>query len=130
MSMITRSERAHALAFALALAGATTLAPHAHAADEPTSAGADPLDPLRERFRVGFDQYRSGQYAEAIVTWEAIYRELGPEKGYRLAFNLARAYDAIGEGKAAAEHYDTYVAEVERRRAGGETLEANVERQE
>ncbi|AKU99561.1 hypothetical protein AKJ09_06225 [Labilithrix luteola] len=96
-------------------------------ADAPS---ADPLDPLRERFRVGIEQYRANQFADAIVTWEGIYRELGPSKGYRLAFNLARAYDAIGDRIPAAEHYDTYLAEVGARRAAGEALESTVEHQE
>ena len=61
---------------------------------------------------------------------ETIYRELGPEKGYRLAFNLARAYEQFGDPTRAAESYDAYVTAVARRREANEPLEPNVEKQE
>jgi len=76
------------------------------------------------------DKYKSGAFADAILIWEAIYRELGADKGYRLAFDLARAYDALGDLIKAADHYESYLEGVSRRRAEGELLEANVERQE
>jgi hypothetical protein len=98
-------------------------------AQEPRADG-DALDPLRERFREGMDRYRAGAFAEAIVVWEGIYRQLGPEKGYRLAFNLGRAYEQIGDPTRAAEHYESFVSEAARRRATGETLEASVVKQE
>ena len=100
-------------------------------ADEPPGAAPDALDPLRERFRAGMDRYAAGAFAEAIVIWEGIYAELGAEKGYRLAFNIARAHDRLGaNGAQAAELYETYVKEVRRRRGAGEALEPLVERQE
>jgi hypothetical protein len=76
------------------------------------------------------DRYRAGAFAEAIVVWEGIYRQLGPEKGYRLAFNLGRAYEQVGDPTRAAEHYESFVSEAARRRAGGEALEASVVKQE
>jgi hypothetical protein len=90
----------------------------------------DPMEPLRERFRAGMEQYRAARYADAILIWEQIYRELGPEGGYRLSFNLGRAYDAAGDLTKAAEHYETYVSQVVRRRTRGDTLEAQVEKQD
>jgi hypothetical protein len=90
----------------------------------------NPLDTLRERFREGMDKYKAGAFADAILIWEAIYRDLGAERGYRLAFDLARAYDALGDLIKAADHYESYLDGVSRRRAEGELLEANVERQE
>lgn len=100
-------------------------------ADEPESANeGDVLDPLRERFRAGMDKYRAKAFAEAILIWEKIFAELGAEKGYRLAFNIARAYEKFGDPTRAAENYEVYVGEVGRRRAAGEPLEPNVERQE
>jgi hypothetical protein len=109
-------------------------------ADEPagaSSATATPpanadgsLDSLRERFREGMDKYKSGAFADAIVIWESIYRELGADKGYRLAFDLARGYDALGDLIKAADHYESYLDKVSQRRAEGEQLEPNVERQE
>lgn len=114
------------LAIALVLA-----APSAYAQEAPdTPASNDPLDALRGRFRDGMEKYRARAFGDAIVIWESIYRELGPEKGYRVAFDLGRAYDEIGELIKAAEHYQTYLERVEARRQAGESLEANVETQE
>jgi hypothetical protein len=96
----------------------------------PAASAADPLDSLRERFREGMDKYKAAAFADAIVIWESIYRELGPETGYRLAFDLARAYDQLGEAIKAADHYDTYLEKVRSRRDAGETLEPNVAKQE
>jgi len=139
--MITRSDpsrRATVTATAIALATAAVLASPSAQADEPapptetkpTEAAPDPLDALRERFKEGMERYRAGAYGDAIVIWESIYRELGPDKGYRLAFNLARAYQALGDLLKAAEHYETYLAKVAEKRAASEAVEANVERQE
>jgi hypothetical protein len=118
--------RAQTSLLALALALAAPLA----RAQEPGAAQNDTLDPLRERFRAGLDKYRAGAFAEAILIWETIYRELGPEKGYRLAFNLARAYEQFGDPTRAAESYDAYVAGVAEHRKLEETLDPNVEVQE
>jgi hypothetical protein len=93
-------------------------------------AAGDDLEAYRERFRVGYEKYQGRDFAGAIVEWESIYRELGPKRGYRLAFNLGRAYDAYGDPTRAAESYESYIAEVEQRRSAGETLEETVERQE
>lgn len=90
----------------------------------------DDLEVFRERFRAGMEKYKAGQLADAIVEWEAIYRELGPARGYRLAFNLGRAYDAYGDSTRAAERFEAYLAEVEVRRAAGQELEALVLKQE
>ncbi|MBS2012186.1 MAG: hypothetical protein JST00_04835 [Deltaproteobacteria bacterium] len=137
MSTITRSDRrSRALALALALSSSVLgVATPARAQEAPSpapppSAAPDPLGPLRERFKEGMDRYRAGAFGDAAVIWEAIYRELGPDTGYRLAFNLGRAYDQLGDLIKAAEHYETYLAAVSSKRAAGVTLEANVERQE
>ena len=92
-------------------------------------ASSDALDPLRERFREGMEKYHSGAFAEAIVIWESIYRELGAEKGYRLAFNLGRAYDQFGDTTRATEHYEAYVKEALTRKEAGETVEPLVDKQ-
>jgi len=83
----------------------------------PAFAGDD-LEAYRERFKVGFEKYMARDFAGAIVEWEAIYRELGAERGYRLAFNLARAYDAYGDATRAAEAYESYLAEVAKKKDG------------
>jgi hypothetical protein len=74
-------------------------------------------------------QYRAGAFAEAIVIWEAIYRDLGAEKGYRLAFNLGRAYEQFGDTTRATEHYEAYVKEALARKEAGETLEPLLDKQ-
>ena len=110
------------------------LVPASATADEPEPAteapAPDPLDALRGRFRDGMEKYRARAFADAIVIWESIYRELGPEKGYRVAFDLGRAYDELGELIKAAEHYQTYLDRVATRRRDGESLEPNVQTQE
>lgn len=88
------------------------------------------LDPLRDRFRAGMDEYQAGKYGDAILIWLDIYRELGPEKGYRLAFNLGRAYDQTLNEQKALEFYEAFLAEVGKRHAASETLEPIVEKQE
>ncbi len=87
------------------------------AASRPAFA-ADELEAYRERFRVGYEKYMARDFAGAIVEWEAIYRELGAERGYRLAFNLARAYDAYGDYTRAAEAYEGYLGEVAKKKDG------------
>ena len=104
---------------------ATTTSP-----DPAAPPGSGTLDGLRERFRAGMERYNAGAFAEAVVIWEAIYRELGTDKGYRLAFDLALAYDELGDLIKAADHYESYLERVSQRRAASETLEPNVERQE
>ncbi len=126
MWILTPSRAALVAAFAL-----VALGPAAARADESTrSPVEDPaLELSRARFRVGMASYQAGDFANAIVVWEAIYRELGPERGYRLAFNLGRAYDAYGDPTRAAEHYERYLDEVTRRRAGAEPLDPQVQKQ-
>lgn len=119
-----------AVAIALALCPSLAFAQEAPSSSPPSPSAPDPLGPLRERFKEGMDRYRAGAYGDAAVIWEAIYRELGPDTGYRLAFNLGRAYDQLGDLIKAAEHYETYLATVKSKRDAGMTLEANVEKQE
>lgn len=87
----------------------------------------DELASYRERFRVGMEKYRAGQIAEAVQYWEAVYRELGAPKGYRVAFDLGRAYDSLGDSTRAAERYRAFLDEAAARRGAGAALEAIVE---
>jgi hypothetical protein len=89
-----------------------------------------PVDPLKERAKAGFEKYNAGQYAEAIVDWEAVYRQSGREKGYRVAFNLARAYDLLADATRAGDYFARYLREVERRRAAHLPIEEIVATQE
>ncbi len=90
----------------------------------------DPLADYRERFKTGLDKYKAGAVAEAIQYWEPIYRELGASKGYRLAFNLARAYETFGDFTRAGERYESFLGEVSSRRAKQEKLDSIVEKEE
>jgi hypothetical protein len=137
MSTITPSDRhARRLPRSLLTLAALLLSPALARADDPPApapdlaSSPDALDPLRERFREGMDKYKAGAFAEAIVIWEAIYRDLGSDKGYRVAFDLARAYDELGDPIRAADHYEAYLDRVHARRAASEVLEPNVARQE
>ncbi|MFO0740659.1 MAG: hypothetical protein U0270_32480 [Labilithrix sp.] len=101
----------------------------ARAQDVPATEEDPSVVKLREKFREGFEKYRAGQYGEAILVWNPIYKELGPAKGYRLSFNLARAFDQIHDELRAADHYEAYLDEVEARLNTGETLEPMVLKQ-
>jgi hypothetical protein len=90
----------------------------------------DPMTEFRDRFAKGMAHYKAGRVTEAVGFWEPIYRELGPEKGYRLAFNLGVAYDALTDATRAAERFEAFLAEVEARRTRGETIEPLVAKEE
>ena len=123
MSIRTRSRRACA-ALALALAAAPLATTGARADDDAGKAQ------IRDRFRLGMEKYTQGAYKEAIGYWEAIYRELGPREGYRLSFNLARAYEKFSDFTVAAERYEAFLTEIELRRQEGKTIEPIVEKEE
>ncbi len=89
-------------------------------------AHADDLDARRERFREGLERYNAGQFGDAIVVWEDILKEIGTSTGYRLAFNLGRAYEAFGSPTRAAERYELFLTEVHAREMRGESVEALV----
>jgi hypothetical protein len=90
----------------------------------------DPLAPYRERFKLGMERYKAGQVAEAIGYWEPVYRELGEQTGYRLAYDLAVAYSELGDATHAAELLQAFLREVDARRARGETLGALIDRED
>jgi hypothetical protein len=92
-------------------------------------ADEDALAPYRDRFRLGMEKYKAGAVAEAVRVWSAIYEEIGPKRGYRLSFNLARAYDTNGEATRAAERYRSFLDEVETRQRANEAIEPLVERE-
>jgi hypothetical protein len=85
---------------------------------------------IRERFRLGMEKYQQGAYREAIGYWDGIYREMGPRDGYRLSFNLARAYEKFQDYTLAAERYEAFLTEVELRRQESKPIEPIVEKEE
>lgn len=98
------------------------------AASRGARADEDPVTAARrERFRSGMEKYAAGSYGDAIVVWEAIYRELGEAAGYKLAFNLGRAYDKFGDSTRAAERYEVFVRRVEQERVSGEPPAPEIE---
>jgi hypothetical protein len=109
---------------------AATLALVALLSAASTARADDPMAPYRERFKQGMDRYKAGNMGEAIQYWEPIYREVGPETGYRLSFDLARAYDQVGESTRAAERYESFLSQLGARRTAGEALEPIVLREE
>jgi hypothetical protein len=96
----------------------------------PPATTMDPMEQYRERFKQGMDRYRAGAPAEAVGYWEPIYRELGEQKGYRLAYNLGVAYAELGDATRAAERLESFLAEVDARRGRGETIAAIVAKEE
>jgi hypothetical protein len=76
------------------------------------------------------DRYKAGALSQAIEYWEPIYRELGAQKGYRLAYDLGVAYAEFGDAAHAAERLQSFLGELETRRAHGELLGALVAKEE
>jgi hypothetical protein len=117
--------------FELALVACFALvAVDARAVPPPATSMDDPLAQYRERFKQGMDRYRAGAPAEAVGYWEPIYRELGEQKGYRLAYNLGVAYAELGDATRAAERLGSFLGEVDARRTRGETIASIVTKEE
>ena len=94
------------------------------------SASEDPLAPYRERFKQGMDRYKEGSLADAIGYWQPIYVELGEAKGYRLAYNLGVAYAELGDATRAGERLQSFLDQVQTRRASGAPIEDIVAKEE
>jgi hypothetical protein len=88
----------------------------------------DGLETHRRRVKDGLTHYEAGRFADAIVAWQPVYEELGAKKGYRLSFNLARAYEAYGDATRAAERYAAFLDELDARVAAGDPIEPVVRR--
>jgi hypothetical protein len=114
----------------IALVVGVVLATPMARATPPPAVSEDPLSDYRERFKQGMDRYKAGAFTEAIGFWEPIYRELGEQKGYRLAFNLGVSYQELGDATHAAEHLQSFLAQVDARRTHGETIPAIVQKEE
>lgn len=81
------------------------------------------LAQYRERFKQGLDRYEANDVAGALSFWEPLYRDLGPTRGYRVGYNLARAYEVFGDATRAAERYQSFLDEVKNRRKDGKPLD-------
>jgi tetratricopeptide (TPR) repeat protein len=90
----------------------------------------DKNEQYRAELRAAAADYHAGNFAEAIIRYQKVYAAVGSHDGYRIAFNLGRAYEAHGEPRLSAESYQSYLDEIERRRAAGETVEQRVLDQE
>jgi hypothetical protein len=88
------------------------------------------MAPYRERFQSGMVHYKAGDYAGAVAWWEPIVTALGDEKGYRVAFDVARAYDKLGDPAHARARYEAFVRVVEAKRGRGESIDEVVEKEE
>ncbi|MCA9526247.1 MAG: PEGA domain-containing protein [Myxococcales bacterium] len=88
--------RAFAGLLALALAGAPTLA----------SAQADPPPAAKAAYDAGVAHFQAGRYPEAIAEFNKAYR-MGPNP--ILVFNMARAFEELGDFASATEFYKRYL---------------------
>jgi hypothetical protein len=77
----------------------------------------------RERFKQGLERYEANDVAGALSFWEPLYRDLGPTRGYRVGYNLARAYEVFGDATRAAERYQSFLDEVKARRKDGKAID-------
>lgn len=118
------------LAIAGALVAATGTALAQQGTAPPAAASEDPLEQYRERFKLGMDRFKAGAFSEAIGYWEPIYRELGEQKGYRLAYNLGVTYAELGDVTRAADRLQSFIAEADARRARGQAVAPIVEKEE
>lgn len=112
----------------VALLVATTMLVSLGPTAPPRARAAD--DELAQLFRKGVDAYQRGQTADAIRYWEALYAKAGPKRGYRVAFNLARAYAVFGDTTQSAQDYEAFLAEVEAQRKEQATLDPTVVKEE
>jgi hypothetical protein len=124
------TRRPSSLGVALALTLAAAQAHGAPQAPSPSEPDEDALAGYRGQFKRGIDRYKAGALTEAIGYWEPIYRELGEQSGYRLAYDLGIAYQESGDPTHAAERLQDFLTEVDARRARGEPLPPIVEKDE
>jgi hypothetical protein len=118
------------IAFVTTLALATIDARAAPTGPTPSDPDEDALAAYRGQFKRGIDRYNAGALAEAIGYWDPIYRELGEQNGYRLAYDLGVAYQESGDATHAAERLQAFLTEVDSRRGRGEPLASIVEKEE
>jgi hypothetical protein len=121
---------ATAIAMAVVLSAPRARGDVPDAQSPPATASDEALTQYRDRFKLGMDRYKAGLAAEAIGYWAPIFGDLGPQRGYRLAYDLGIAYAQIGDATRAAERFQSFLDEVDARRGRGESLEGLVTREE
>jgi tetratricopeptide (TPR) repeat protein len=64
-------------------------------------------------FKRGLDQYAQGNHTAAVATWENLLATLGSERGYKIFYNLALAYEKLGDVTRAIERHSSFLRHVE-----------------
>lgn len=91
------------MALALAIFAAT-----ANATPEPSPAAAGAPEQAEARFKQAQELYRNGRFQESVTILLELRREF-PDP--ILLYNLARAYEGLGDNQKAVEAYEQYSAE-------------------
>ncbi|MFO0660057.1 MAG: hypothetical protein U0165_09545 [Polyangiaceae bacterium] len=83
-----------------------------------SSASSDPLmDELKSKVEEGTKLFADGHVRDAIERWQGIARSVGEERGYRLLFNIGIAHEQLGDATSAADSYERFLAQIDRRRS-------------
>jgi hypothetical protein len=61
---------------------------------------------------MGLSRYGHGDYAGAIEVWERLLATMGEERGYKVLYNLALAYQGAGDITKAVDAYSAFEARV------------------
>lgn len=80
----------------------------------------DENNEIMNKFRAQVEQgtalFQAGKPRDAISIWEQVSRVVGDERGFRLLYNLGVAYENIGDDVKAADCYDRFLYQINRRR--------------
>lgn len=89
-------------------------APAAAQPERPSSASEAPAsaDDSNAVFQQGLAKYEAGQVAEAAEQWEQLRERLGPDRGWKLLYNLGLAYDRMGDATLAVERFESFLVQV------------------
>lgn len=60
-------------------------------------------------FRQGLTKFRDGDTTGAVAIWQGLLKTLGTECGWKVLFNLGRAYEQLGSPTRAIESYQTFI---------------------
>ncbi len=78
----------------------------------PLAAHAQSDAQTEERFEQGLALFDRGAHDEAAAVWEALLSDLGPDRGWKLSYNLGLAYDAAGKPTEAVERFQAFINRV------------------